>query len=73
MPFDVPITSDNILESNELFSLFIAPESMPYFFSRGNPGTINVIILNDDGKQYLHICMCNYTCINMCKCLMDIR
>jgi len=52
VPFDVPITSDNILESNELFSLFIVPESMPYFFSRSNPGITYVIILNDDGKQY---------------------
>ena len=67
MPFDVPITSDNIVEVNKIFKLYIAPESMPYFFSRGNPGATEVIILDDDGKQYLHIYMCNYAYINICK------
>ena len=36
-----------------MFRLFIIPESLPYFFSRGNPGTAVVIILNDDGKKFL--------------------
>ena len=53
VPFDVPIASDNILEeNNKTFKLFIVPESMPYFFSRGNPSAASVIIMNDDGKQY---------------------
>ena len=28
-------------------------ESLPYYFSRGNPSTAVVIILNDDGKKFL--------------------
>ena len=60
VPFDVSITSDNILEENETFRFFIVPESLPYFFSRGNPDIASVIILNDDGKQYLHIYLCSY-------------
>ena len=54
MPFDVPITGDNILENDEFFDLFVVPESMPHFFSRGDPSTALVIIMNDDGKQYQH-------------------
>ena len=71
MPFDVPITGDNILEeNNKIFKLFIVPESIPYFFSRGNPSTASVIIMNDDGKQYQHniqSCVIMYvsTCVNV--------
>ena len=50
MPFDVSITIDNVLEGNETFKLFIVPESIPYFFSRGNPGSASVIIMNEDGR-----------------------
>ena len=54
VPLDVSINSDNLLEDDEIFRLFIVPESMPYFFSRGNPSTASVIIMNNDGKQHLN-------------------
>ena len=48
--FDIPITSDNLLEGNETFRLFIIPKSLPYLFSRGNPATAVVMIINNEGK-----------------------
>ena len=49
--FDISITDDNILETNESFSLAITPESLPYLVSRGIPGKVLVTIINNDGKQ----------------------
>ena len=47
-----------------MFRLFIIPESLPYLFSRGNPGTAVVIILNDDGKKSLLKTRIKFICKN---------
>ena len=48
--FDIPIIDNNIVEDIKIFSLAIAPESLPYLVSRGNPGVAMVTIVSDDGK-----------------------
>ena len=48
--FDITIIDDGVVEDNETFSLTIAPESLPYLVSRGNPGVAMVTIVSDDGK-----------------------
>jgi len=52
--FDVPIIDDIILEDDENFNLGIICKSLPNFFSRGNPSVATIIIMNDDGKQFIH-------------------
>ena len=49
--FDIPITDNNVVEEDKIFRLAIAPESLPYLVSRGNPGVAMVTIVNDDGKS----------------------
>ena len=51
--FDISITDDGVVEYDEIFSLAIAPESLPYLVSRGNPGVAMVTIVSDDGKSSL--------------------
>ena len=46
----VPIIDDNVVEDDEMFSLIITPESLPYLVSRGNPSAVMVTIVSDDGK-----------------------
>ena len=48
--FDISITDDGVVEDDEIFRLDIAPESLPYLVSRGNPGVAMVTIVSDDGK-----------------------
>ena len=48
--FNVIINNDNILESNENFTLTINPSSLPSGFTVGDPGQTTVTILNDDSK-----------------------
>ena len=50
---DVPIIDDIILEDNENFSLVIICKSLPTLFSCGNPSVATIIIMNDDGKQFI--------------------
>ena len=50
VPFDVPITNDDVLESNEDFTLTINSSSLPDGVTRGNPGSATVNIRNDDGE-----------------------
>ena len=49
--FDISITDDNVVENDEVFSLAIMPESLPYLVSRGNPSVAMVTIVSDDGKS----------------------
>ena len=51
--FNITIIDNNVVEDNKIFSLTIAPESLPYLVSRGNPGVAMVTIVNDDGKSSL--------------------
>ena len=51
--FDISIIDNNVVEDDKIFSLAIAPESLSYFVSRGNPGVAMVTIVNDDGKSPL--------------------
>ena len=48
--FDVPITNDNILESNETFSLNIISSSVPDQVIIGNPRQSAVTIVDNDSK-----------------------
>ena len=48
--FDVSIIDDNILESNETFSLNIIHHLLPTKVTRGNPKTSTVTIVDDDSK-----------------------
>ena len=56
VPFDVPITNDDVLESNEDFTLTINSSSLPDGVTRGNPGSTTVNIRNDDG-EYAQYCI----------------
>ena len=49
--FDISIIDNNVVENDKTFSLTIAPESLPYLVSRGNPGVAMVTIVNDDSKS----------------------
>ena len=48
--FDVPITNDNIQESNETFSLNIISSSVPDQVIIGNPRQSAVTIVDNDSK-----------------------
>jgi len=50
VPFDVPITDDNILEGNEDFTLTIDSSLLPDGVTRGNPGSATVTIVDNDRK-----------------------
>ena len=50
VPFDVPITDDNILEGNENFTLTIDLSSLPDSVTRGNPGSATVTVVDNDRK-----------------------
>ena len=49
-PFDVPITNDTLLESNEDFDLIITTRDLPDRVTRGDPSRTTVTILDDDSK-----------------------
>ena len=53
--FDISIIDNNVVEDDKIFSLAIAPESLPYLVSRGNPGVAMVTIVNDDGMSSLFV------------------
>ena len=55
VPFDIPIVDDNILEGNENFDIIIVPGSLPDGFTRGNPGTATVNIIDDGGKYVINV------------------
>ena len=48
--FEVPITDDMILESNENFMLTINETSLPDHITRGTPEEAAVNIVDDDRK-----------------------
>lgn len=48
--FDVPITDNNVLESNMNFSIAIDSSSLPDRVTVGNPDQASVTIVDDDGK-----------------------
>ena len=50
VPFDVPITNDDILERNETFSLNIISSSAPDRVIIGNPRQSAVTIVDNDSK-----------------------
>ena len=47
--FNVSITDDTRIETDEYFILEIMPESLSNRFSLGNPYATNVIIVENDG------------------------
>jgi len=53
--FDVKINDDKILETSEVFSLAINPDSLPTSVTRGNTGFATVTIVDDDGTY-----VCNF-------------
>jgi len=50
VPFDIPITDDNLFEGNENFILTIDPSSLLNVGSVGIPGQAIVTIVDNDGK-----------------------
>ena len=48
--FDVPITDNNILESNMNFSIAIDPSSLPNRVTVSDPDQASVTVVDDDGK-----------------------
>ena len=50
IPFDVPITNDDVLENNETFSLNIISSSVPDQVIIGNPRQSTVTIIDNDSK-----------------------
>ena len=50
VPFNIPITDDDILEGNENFLLTIESSSLPSGVTVGNPGQATVTIVDDDRK-----------------------
>lgn len=50
IPFNVPITDDNMVEVNEKFDLIIDESSLPSTVHIGSINQATVIILDDDGK-----------------------
>ena len=54
VPLDIPITNDNILESNETFSLNIISSSVPDRVTIGSPGQSAVTIVDNDSKWPLY-------------------
>jgi len=50
MSFDVPINNENIMESDEDFTLTIDQSSLPVGVTTGVPDTTRVTIVNDDCK-----------------------
>ena len=51
----IRITSDNIFEGNENFTLSIDSSSLPSYVTITNPGEVIVTILEDDGKLVLKL------------------
>ena len=54
VPLDIQITNDNILESNETFSLNIISSSVPDRVTIGSPGQSAVTIIDNDSKWPLY-------------------
>ena len=50
VPFDIPITNDDILEQNENFNLTINSSSLSSRVTVANPHQANVTIMDDDSK-----------------------
>jgi len=50
VPFDVPITDDNILEGDEDFIVTIVSNTLPDGVRRGSRKSATVSITNDDSK-----------------------
>ena len=53
VPFDVPITDNNILEVNKSFNLIIIRNSLTNKVTLGTPSQARVTIMDDDGKYVL--------------------
>ena len=51
VPFDVSITNDDIMESNETFGLIIESSSAPDKVTIGNPNQSTVTIVDKDSKM----------------------
>ena len=52
--FDVPINNENIVESDEEFTLTIDQSSLPAGVTTGVPDTTRVTIVNDDCKWFVY-------------------
>ena len=50
--FDVSVANDNILETNEMFNLFIIPTSLPERVTIGNIGRSLLTIVDNDSKWF---------------------
>ena len=53
MSFNISIVDDTMQEGNESFDLFIVPRSLPNRVTQGNPSSITINILDDDGKSLI--------------------
>ena len=73
--FDVTINDDNILESNENFTLTINSSSLPTGVTHGDPGQATVTIMDNDRKLLLsytegscahfHLLLCHILLLNI--------
>ena len=55
--FNVTIVDDNVVETDENFTLTIDPSSLPSKILVGSPSQTRVTILDDDSKFYaVHVC-----------------
>ena len=52
--FDIYIVDDAVIEGNEVLSISINPNSLPYGVTLGNITSAEIIIL-DDGKCYITV------------------
>ena len=50
VPFDIPITDDNVYEGDEDFMLTIDPSSLPDDVDVGSPSQATVTIVDNDRK-----------------------
>jgi len=50
LSFDVPITDDNLFESDESLQLSIVRRSLPNGVTRGNPGRVKLTVVDNDCK-----------------------
>ena len=55
VPFNIPITDDNVYEGNENFTIFINSSSLPADVIVESPGQATVTIVDDDRKSYATI------------------
>ena len=56
--FDIYMVDDAVVEDNEVLSIFINPNSLPYGVTLGNITSAEIIILDNDSKCYITMLAC---------------